>query len=346
MIKRVREATGAPIVDCKRALQASGCDLPAAEDWLRKKGMAAMLKKVDRVANQGMIALTVDAGGRRGALVEVRASHPAPPSFPGAPARPVSRRRPPLFPVQLNSETDFVARNAVFQTLASSLAASALSLLPPSQSTTSSALGGAAAAEGAAALLAGGLAAAVAEAAAKIRENLVLRRAATLCGGPGGVVCGYTHGAAAPGVGAIGVLVALAPAAPGAPPLAPANAALLALGKRLAMHVAASRPGVVSREDVPPEALERERAVVAAQVAAAAGSGKASEVVEKMVVGRLSKFYADVALLEQPFALPEEGEKARRVDAWLAGAAKAAGLPPLRVAGFAHMGVGGGGAPT
>ncbi len=254
---------------------------------------------------------------------------------------------PPLPTPQLNSETDFVARNAVFQSLAASLAASALAALPAATApTTSSALGGAEAAAGATALLgAGGNGAAVSEAAVKIRENLVLRRAASLCAAAaGGVVVGYTHGAASPGVGAIGVLVALAPAAAGAPPLPVDAPALRALGKRLAMHVAAAKPGCVAREDVPLEALERERAVVAAQVGAA--EGKSREVVEKMVAGRLSKFYADVALLEQPFALPEEGDKARRVDGWLAAAAKAAGLPPLRVLGFAHMAVGGGGAPT
>ncbi len=238
-----------------------------------------------------------------------------------------------------------MARNAVFQALAASLSAAALTVLPASAATTSAAAGAGAAAAGAAALLEGGHAAAVAEAAVKIRENLVLRRAASLCAAAaGGVVCGYTHGAAAPGVGAIGVLVALAPAAAGGAPLPAGEPALLALGKRLAMHVAAARPGCVAREDVPPEALAREREVVAAQVGAAAG--KAPEVVEKMVAGRLSKFFADVALLEQPFALPEEGDKARRVDAWLAAAARAAGLPPLRVLGFAHMAVGGGGAPT
>jgi elongation factor Ts len=238
----------------------------------------------------------------------------------------------------------------VFQTLAASLASAALSALPGGAVTTSPAQGGAVAAAGAAALLAGGHASAVADAAVKIRENLVLRRAITLCAdAAGGVVCGYTHGAASPGVGAIGVLVALAPAAAGAPPLPAPAPALRAIGKRLAMHVAAAKPCCVGREDVPPDALERERAVVAAQVGAGA-AGKAPEVVERMAAGRLAKFYADVALLEQPFALPEEGEKARRVDAWLAGAAKAAGLPPLRVLGFVHFAIGGGGggggAPT
>lgn len=85
MIKQLRESTGAPILDCKKALQASGCDLPAAEDWLRKKGVAAMLKKVDRAANQGMIALSLDAGGRRGAIVEVRCSAPRPRNAPPPP---------------------------------------------------------------------------------------------------------------------------------------------------------------------------------------------------------------------------------------------------------------------
>ncbi len=246
---------------------------------------------------------------------------------------------------QVNSETDFVARNDIFQALASGAARTALATLPRAARGAHGTDGGggdaALLAALAAAPLGGGagggtVAAGVLDAIARVRENVVLRRAAAL-GGPGALVAGYVHNAAAPGLGGVGVLVALR-AVSGAP-LAPAPA-LAAAARRVAMHVAAARPLAVARADVPPRALERERALAEA---AAAAAGKAGPLAEKVIAGRLAKFYAGAALGEQAFVFDEA---APRVAAWLAAQAKAAGAPPVEVAAFAHFVVGEAGAPA
>lgn len=181
---------------------------------------------------------------------------------------------------------------------------------------------------------------------AKVRENVVLRRVATLAL-PGGVVSAYVHNAAAPGLGGVGVLVGLervpsAGAADGAAPeplpaaSSPSGAALAELARRIAMHVAAARPVFLSRGDVPAVVLERE-SVIARE--AAERSGKAGAVAEKVIAGRLVKFYSETVLTEQAYIFGQSGE---RVDKWLLAEAKKAGAPPVRIAAFAHFIVGDG----
>lgn len=256
---------------------------------------------------------------------------------------------------QLNSETDFVARNEHFTRLATKLSATALATLPASGGPAAAA----AAPTGCDALpepafaawrddtpLPGGdtlggacsVAGGVTDLVAKIRENLVLRRGARL-EVRGGLVVAYTHNAVAPGLGSIGVLVGLAPAGgAGAAPLTPGGtpgyAGLADAARRVAMHVAAARPLYLSRASVPAAAVERERAVLVEQ---AATSGKPAGIVAKMVEGRLGKFYGESVLGEQPYVLSEEGV---RVGKWLDDAAKKAGAPPVVIAGFAHFVVG------
>ncbi len=244
----------------------------------------------------------------------------------------------------MNSETDFVARNTHFQSLATRIGQAALASLPAPAAGQEGQTGGAAAALAAltAAPLPGGdsvgkpcgVGAGVTDMVAKIGENIVLRRGATL-GAPRGMVAAYTHNALCPGAGTIGVLVALVPKDAGVT-LSPAHAAWPALaevGKRVAMHIAAAKPAFLGREGVPAAAIERERDVLRAQAEA---SGKSAANAARMVEGRLSKFYAEACLLEQPFVLSEEGVKVgKMVDA----AAAAAGVP-VRVAAFTHFVVG------
>lgn len=263
--------------------------------------------------------------------------------------------------MQINSETDFVARNAIFQSLVTRAAAAALESLAtrgnavrPQSSASSAAGAEAERAEAAAraleaALLPGGgsVGEGVVDVIAKVRENVVLRRVATLAL-PGGVVSAYVHNAAAPGLGGVGVLVGLervpsagAGAGAGAPEPLPAassphGAALAELARRIAMHVAAARPVFLSRGDVPAAVLERE-SVIARE--AAERSGKAGAVAEKIVAGRVVKFYAETVLTEQAYIFGQSGE---RVDKWLLAEAKKAGAPPVRVAAFAHFIVGDG----
>jgi len=321
LVKQLRELTGAGFVDCQRALAAEGHDVARAVDALRRKGLAAAAKRSGRAAAQGLVAVALGAGA--GAAVE------------------------------LNCETDFVARNAGFQALAARLAGAALSAVPPPAGAGAGADRFAAATAAASAFVAqtlpaGADAAAapavavgtgVAELGAKVGENVVLRRAAALAARPGGLVCAYVHAAAAPGLGSIGVLVSLAPRdapAAGAAPLAASHAAfapLEALGRRVAMHAAAQRPAFLAPGEVPPAALERERAVLRAQAAA---SGKDAKNVDKMVQGRLQKFFAECCLLEQPFVLGEDGAKVAKV---VEAASAKAGYPAV-VADFVVFSVG------
>ena len=279
-VKDLRSRTGAGMMDCKKALSESGGDLEAAVDWLRTKGLAAAAKKAGRIASEGLVGVAL-AGGR-GAVVEV------------------------------NSETDFVARNARFQDLVRGTAAVAL-------------VEGDDLARLAAANYPGGatLALEIAGAIATIGENMTLRRACVLSVSPG-IVCAYVHGAIAPGLGKIGVLVALKSTGPAA--------ALEALGKQLAMHIAADNPLSVSVTALDPAAVERERAVLVEQ---ARDSGKPAEIIEKMVEGRLRKFYQEVVLLEQTFVIDGETRVAKVVEA----AGKACGAP-VEVAGFVRFALG------
>ena len=257
-VKDLRDKTGAGMMDCKKALTETEGDLESAVDWLRKKGLAAAANKAERVAAEGLIGLVLD--GKRGALVEV------------------------------NSETDFVARNDGFQAFVRQAADLALgsggdleALLgvgyPDSDRTVAEEL---------------------ARLVGTIGENMILRRIAALSVEQG-VVAGYVHNQIAPGLGKIGVLVALQS---GGDP-----AALAGLGKKLAMHVAAAAPVAIDKDAIDPAVLERERDVLAEQARA---SGKPEEIIAKMAEGRLRKFYEEVCLLEQTYVIDGE-TKVRKV---------------------------------
>ena len=280
LVKELREKTGAGMMDCKKALMEIGGDVEEAVDWLRKNGLAAAAKKAGRVASEGLVGVVAE--GTHGAVVEV------------------------------NSETDFVARNEAFQEFVSRAAALSLDA------------GGDLEALGAAAYPGGGtVSEALTQMIAKIGENMSLRRAGALQVSQG-VVAAYVHNQAAPGLGKIGVLVALESAGDADK--------LTAFGKQLAMHVAAVAPQAVSVEDLDPTALERERNVLAEQARA---SGKPEEIVEKMVEGRLRKYYAEVCLLDQTFVIDNESNVRQAVEA----AGEDAGAP-IAVTGFQRFKLG------
>ncbi|MGH7115991.1 MAG: translation elongation factor Ts [Stellaceae bacterium] len=283
LVKELRDKTGAGMMDCKRALGDSGGDIEAAVDWLRKKGLAAAAKKAGRVAAEGLVGVAVR--GPAGALVEV------------------------------NSETDFVARNRAFQSFVRKVAELALA--------------GDGALEALLQMAYPGSGRTVEEEltylVSTIGENLVLRRSARLAVGEGGVFS-YMHNTLGPGIGKIGVIVALESSA--------SAGALGDLGKQLAMHVAAANPLYLDIASVPPAALERERDVLREQARA---SGKPEDIIERMVDGRLRKFYEEVVLLEQIFVVDQETRIAKVVEQ----AAKAVGAP-IRVTGFARFALGDG----
>ena len=275
LVKQLRDKTGAGMMNCKAALVETAGDLEGAEDWLRKKGLSSAAKKADRVAAEGLIC--VGTQGPKGALVE------------------------------LNSETDFVARNELFCALAQwlgeaavavdgDLAALKQAVYPETNRSVEDE---------------------ITHLIATVGENMNLRRSTALAVDRG-VVAGYAHAAAAPGVGRIGVLVALE---------SPGDAdKLLEFGKKLAMHVAAARPEAVTVGDLDPALVARERNVLTEQAKA---SGKPDNVVEKMVEGRLKKFYQDAVLLEQIFVVDGESKVFAVVEAQ---AAEVGG--PIKVAGF------------
>ncbi len=258
LVKELREKTGAGMMDCKKALSETDGDMEGAVDWLRKKGLAAAAKKAGRVAAEGLIG--VAAADSRGALVEV------------------------------NSETDFVARNEKFQDFVGQVAHLGLENggdLESLKSTSYPGTGRTVQEE-------------LTQLIAVIGENLGLRRT-TVLSVDQGVIGSYVHNQVAPGLGKIGVLVALESS--GDPDQ------LSALGKQLAMHVAAAAPQAIDAGDVDAAALERERDVLAEQARA---SGKPEEIIAKMVEGRLRKYYEEVCLLEQTFVIDGE-TKVRKV---------------------------------
>jgi elongation factor Ts len=269
-VKTLREKTGAGMMDCKKALQESSGDMEAAVDWLRTKGLAAAQKKAGRVASDGLVALSTD--GASGSLVEV------------------------------NSETDFVARNDKFQAFAETVAGLVAAAGGDVQALKAIEYPGSG----------HSVAEELTQLIATIGENLQLRRAACLAAADG-VVGTYMHGATAPGLGRIGVLV-------GVSSTAGDKAALEALAKQLAMHIAASAPQSVSVASLDPETVARERAVLTEQ---ARESGRPENIVEKMVEGRLRKFYEDSVLLEQTWV--HDGES--RVAQVLEEAAQRLGAP-------------------
>ena len=280
LVKELRQKTGAGMMDCKNALTETGGNLEESVDLLRKKGITAAEKKAGRVAAEGLVG--VIAEGTLGALVEV------------------------------NSETDFVARNETFQDFVIKVTRLALDT------------GGDLEALGAANYPGGAsVKEALTELVAKIGENLGLRRSGLLQVSQG-VVAAYVHNQAAPGLGKIGVLVALESAGDADK--------LAAFGRHLAMHVAAAAPQVVSAEDVDTTALERERNILAEQARA---SGKPEEIVEKMVQGRLRKYYEEICLLDQTFVIDTESKVRQAIEA----AGSDAGAP-IAVTGFHRFQIG------
>jgi elongation factor Ts len=281
LVKELREKTGAGMMDCKRALGESEGDIEAAVDWLRKKGLAAAAKKAGRVAAEGLVG--VATRGPAGAVVEV------------------------------NSETDFVARNDLFQAFVRTVAGLAVAGSGDVEALRQAQYPGTGRT----------VEAELTELVARIGENLVLRRSQRLAVGQGHVAS-YVHNSLAPGLGKIGVLVALESEADGE--------ALAALGRQLAMHVAAANPLYLDTGSVPGSALDRERDVLREQARA---SGKGEAIVERMVEGRLRKFYEETVLLEQIYVVDGESRVAKVVEA----AAKSAGKP-IRVAGFVRFQLG------
>jgi elongation factor Ts len=248
-VKDLRERSGAGMMDCKKALSETNGDVEAAVDWLRAKGLAAAAKKSSRTAAEGLVATKVD--GTQGVAVEV------------------------------NSETDFVAKNEQFQDFVRTAADVALA----------GAISEAEMLKAAPHPAGGTINDALVTNVATIGENQQLRRVAHLAVEKG-LIVDYMHNAAAPGLGKIGVLVALESDAPAE--------TLQALGKQLAMHVAAAFPIALRPQDIPEEILERERKIAEEK---AAESGKPAEIVAKMVEGGVAKFAKENALITQPFVI-------------------------------------------
>lgn len=239
LVKQLRDATGAGMMDAKKALTETGGDMEAAVDWLRTKGLAKAAKKSGRTAAEGLVAVVVDGG--RGVAVEV------------------------------NAETDFVAKNAEFQEMVAGIARAALTAddLAALQAAD---MGGKSVAD------------TLTDKIAKIGENMTLRR---MAGIGGDTVVSYVHNAAAPGMGKIGVLVAL-------------SGGDESIGKQVAMHIAAVNPAALSEADMDPAVVEKERQV---QMDIARESGKPEAVIEKMLEGRMKKFVAESTLLNQQFVV-------------------------------------------
>jgi elongation factor Ts len=279
MVKDLRDKTGAGMMDCKSALSETNGDMEAAIDWLRKKGLSKAAKKAGRVAAEGLIGIAAVPGA--GALVEV------------------------------NSETDFVARNDQFKDFVKSAAQFALEAEGDVEKLLARNMGDATVDEMLKSLI------------GKIGENMSVRRAIALAVSPG-VVASYVHNAAGPELGKIGVLVALKSTADAAK--------LSALGKQIAMHIAATSPLALTEAHLPAEVLERERAIYAEQARA---SGKPEHVVEKMIEGRMRKFYEEAVLMSQIFVIDGETPVAKVIEK----AAKEFGAP-VEVTGFVRFQVG------
>ena len=274
LVKELREKTGAGMMDCKKALGECGGELEAAVDWLRTKGLAAAAKKAGRVASEGLVAISTS--GLVGAVVEV------------------------------NSETDFVARNEDFQSFVEQVAGVALTQDGDLDKTKT------------AAYPAGGtVESQLTDLIATIGENMTFRRSAAVKVGDG-VVATYMHNALKPTLGKIGVLVGLESTGD--------KEKLAAVGRQIAMHVAAANPQSISRDDLDPEILNREREVLKEQ---ARESGKPEAVIAKMIEGRMKKFYAENTLLGQAFVI--------NPDLTVEAAAKEAGAT---ITGYVRMEVG------
>ena len=250
MVKELRERTGAGMMDCKAALQETNGDMEQAVDLLRKKGLAKAAKKAGRIAAEGLIGLAVE--GPKGVLVEV------------------------------NSETDFVARNDLFQGLVKMIANVALTVGTDMEKIKAAKVGHITIAD------------AIADTIAKIGENMTLRRAAALSVGKG-TIGSYVHNAVTDGLGKIGVIVALE--SPGK------GDELAAIGRQVAMHIASANPLALDAASLDPAVVEREKNVLADKFKQ---QGKPANVIEKIVESGLKTFYKEVCLLEQPFIFDDK----------------------------------------
>ncbi|MFL2770367.1 MAG: translation elongation factor Ts [Rhodospirillaceae bacterium] len=259
LVKELREKSGAGMMDCKKALAASDSDLESAVDWLRTKGLSAAAKKSSRVAAEGLVGVVID--GNKGALLEV------------------------------NAETDFVARNEIFQGFVEAATKLSLSTGGDLETLKSINMSG----EGR------NVADQITHLTATIGENIQLRRSAELSVETG-IVASYMHSAVKPNIGKIGVLVALESDGD--------SRQLLEFGKQVAMHIAAASPRFLSIDDVDADTQLRERQVLTDQ---AKESGRSEEVIGKMVDGRMRKFFEEVVLLEQGYVISEDKVKVSKI---------------------------------
>jgi elongation factor Ts len=279
MVKELREATGAGMMDAKAALVENKGNMEAATDWLRTKGLAKAAKKSSRTAAEGLVA--IQTKGNKGAVVEI------------------------------NSETDFVARNAEFQDFVRQVANVALNTTDATELAAHDFGNGKKVSE------------ALTDLIAKIGENMTLRRSHSLNVNKG-VVVGYIHSALAPNLGKIGVLVALESDG--------SEAALQDVGKQVAMHIAAANPAFLTSQNVDAKSLEREKAIFTEQ---ARESGKPDNIIEKMVEGRVRKYYEEVCLMDQTFVIDGETKMSKVLE----DAAKKAGAP-VKVASYVRFQLG------
>jgi elongation factor Ts len=260
LVKELRNITGAGMMDCKKALNENEANIESSIDWLRSQGLAAAAKKSGRAASEGLVAVLTSAG--KGAIIE------------------------------LNSETDFVARNETFQSFAETICKIALDSDGDVKSLKKASYEND-----------GSVDEQLTHQIATIGENMDLRRSSVL-EVQGGVVVSYMHNAIKAGLGKIGVLVSLESSGD--------EAELNALGKQIAMHVAAANPLALNRSSINQADLEREKAILTEQ---ARDSGKPEEIIGKMVEGRLRKYYSEICLLEQPFVIDPDITVEKAVEA-------------------------------
>ncbi|WP_420962009.1 translation elongation factor Ts [Brucella sp. IR073] len=280
-VKELRELSGAGMMDCKTALAETNGDMEAAMDWLRKKGIAKADKKAGRTAAEGLVG--VASSGAKAVVVEV------------------------------NSETDFVARNDAFQDLVRNVAAVALTTDGTTEAVAAATYPG----------TSKSVTDAVKDAIATIGENINFRRSAALSV-PQGAVATYVHNGVSDGLGKMGVLVAIETVGN--------TEAAQAFGRQVAMHVAATNPLALTPAELDPAVVERERAIFSDQ---ARQSGKPENIIEKMVEGRIRKFYEEVVLLSQAFVLNPD----LTVEAALKEAEKTIGAP-AKITGFVRFALG------
>ena len=279
MVKELRDQTGAGMMDCKAALSETGGNLDAAVDWLRKKGLSKAAKKAGRMAAEGLVGVAVK--GAKGILVEV------------------------------NSETDFVARNDLFQGLVKMIADAALDAGPSVDKIRAAKAGNITISE------------AIADTIAKVGENMSLRRATGLSVGKG-AIASYVHNAVSDGLGRIGVIVALESAGK--------DDELKASGRMVAMHVASANPQAIDPSGLDAAAIERETAVLTDKAKA---QGKPANVIDKIVESGLKTFYKEVCLLDQGFIFDDKKSVAQAIQE-----AEAKVGAPIKVTGFVRFGLG------